>query len=282
MGKVFVGSEALSQGDFTEYELRRWYRRIFRDVYVPKQQEVSLRDRIEGAWLRTGRQGVVAGVAASALLGASWVDDHHPIEMIWSNTRPPNGVIARDECIGADEIIRVGGIPVTTRERTAFDLGRHLSRNEAVARLDALMWNSTFATEDVLLLASRYRGARGLRGLREALPLVDGGAASPRETRLRLLFIDAGLPRPTTQIPVVEEHGRLVRMLDMGWEDFMVGAEYDGDQHQTNRRRYVKDLRVMPKLERMGWDVIRVIKEDRDEDVVERARIALLARGWRP
>ncbi len=144
------------------------------------------------------------------------------------------------------------------------------------------MWNSTFDTEDVLLLASRYRGARGLRGLRDALPLVDGGAASPRETRLRLLFIDAGLPRPTTQIPVVEEHGRLVRMLDMGWEDFMVGAEYDGDQHRTNRTRCVKDLRVMPKLERMGWDVIRVINEDRDEDVIARAWTALTSRGWKP
>lgn len=164
------------------------------------------------------------------------MDDDHPIEMIWSNTRPPDGVIARDECIAADEITRVGGIPVTTRERTAFDLGRHLTRNEAVARLDALMWISTFAIIDVMLLSTRYRGARGLRRLREALPLVDGGAASPRETRLRLLFIDAGLPRPTTQIPVVEEHGRLVRMLDMGWEDFMVGAEYE----------------VMPKLHAHG------------------------------
>lgn len=185
--------------------------------------------------------------------------------MIWSNTRPPDGVIARDECIAADEITRVGGIPVTTRERTAIDLGRHLTRNEAVARLDALMWNSTFAIIDVMLLSTRYRGARGLRRLREALPLVDGGAASPRETRLRLLFIDAGLPRPTTQIPVVEEHGRLVRMLDMGWEDFMVGAEYE----------------VMPKLKRMGWDVIRVINEDRDEDVIARAWSALTSRGWR-
>ena len=167
MGKVFVGSEALAQGALTEYELRRWHRQIFRDVYVPKPLDVSLRNRIEGAWLRSGRQGVVAGVAASALLGAPWVDDDHPIEMIWSNTRPPDGVIARDECIAADEITRVGGIPVTTRERTAFDLGRHLTRNEAVARLDALMWNSTFAIDDVMLLSTRYRGARGLRRLRE-------------------------------------------------------------------------------------------------------------------
>ena len=139
-----------------------------------------------------------------------------------------------------------------------------------------------FSIEDVLLLAKRHQGARGLRQLRAALPLVDGGAASPPETRLRLLFIDAGLPKPTTQIPVVDLRGRLVRMLDMCWEDFRVAAEYDGDQHRTNRPQYVKDVRVLPKLQRMGWDVIRVLKEDRDDDTIERARTALLSRGWKP
>ena len=62
----------------------------------------------------------------------------------------------------------------------------------------------------------------------------------------------------------------------------MVAVEYDGDQHRTNRRQYVKDVRVLPKLQRMGWDVIRVLKEDRDDDTIERARTALLSRGWKP
>ena len=66
-------------------------------------------------------------------------------------------------------------------------------------------------------------------------------------------------------------------MLDMGWEDFMVAAEYDGDQHRTNRPQYVKDVRVLPKLQHMGWDVIRVLEEDRDADVIERAYEALTA-----
>jgi hypothetical protein len=254
---------------------------MFRDVYIAKCHEISLRDRIAGAWLRSGRQGVIAGVAASALHGAPWVDDEIPIELIWSNTRPPTGIVARDECVADDEIIRINGIPVTARARTAFDLGRHLGRDEAVARLDALMWSSPFSKEDVLLLAKRYSGARGSRRIRELLPLVDGGADSPRETRLRLLFIDAGLPRPSTQIPVFDRH-KLVRTVDMGWEAFKVAAEYDGDQHRTSRKRYVDDLRALPYLERLGWIVIRVIKEDSDKYIVGRARKALLCRGWLP
>jgi len=72
------------------------------------------------------------------------------------------------------------------------------------------------SVEDVLLLAKRHPGARGLRRLRVALPYVDGGAASPKETWLRLLLIDAGLPVPTTQIPVIDGY-RPVAFLDMGW-----------------------------------------------------------------
>ena len=282
MNEPFIGSDAVRAGDVTSHQLRTRYRSLYPDVYVARFVDPTLRTRITGAWLWSGRRAVVAGLAAAALYGASWIDDEIPVELIWQNSHPPEGLIVRNERLGDDEITRAGGLPVTTRVRTAFDIGRRYERDQAVAHLDALMWVQSFPIDDVLLLAKRYRGARGLSTLRNALGLVDGGAASPQETRLRLLFNDAGLPRPTTQIPVVEANGRLVRILDMGWEDFMVAAEYDGDQHRTSRRQYVKDVRVLPKLERMGWIVIRVLKEDSDADAVRRATRALVERGWRP
>jgi hypothetical protein len=281
MRKVFLGSEAVAQGKLTEHELRRWHRPIFRDVYVPKTHEPKLRDRIEGAWLRSGQQAVIAGIGASALHGAPWVDDDIAIELIWSNTRPPRGLLARDETLEQDEITKVAGLPVTTPARTAYDLGRHLPRDQAVARMDALAWATPYSIEDTLLLTERHRGARGLRRLRTALRLVDGGAASPKETWLRLLLIDAGLPSPTTQTPV-HQNLRLVGVLDMGWKQYRVAAEYDGDHHRKSRPQYVRDQRRLRKLESMGWIVNRVIAEDRPENVVERVRKSLLARGWRP
>lgn len=282
MRTVFLGSEAVAQRRVTEHELRRWHRAIYRDVYVPSRHELTLRDRIEGAWLWSRRRAVIAGTAASALHGAAWVDDDIRIEVIWNCTRPPAGVIARDETVADDEVTRVAGLPVTTVARTAYDLGRHLPREQALARLDALMHATPFSVEDVLLLAKRYPGARGLRRLRAALPLVEGGAESPKETWLRLLLlIDAGLPTPTTQIPVLDGYWP-VAFVDMGWEKYKVAVEYDGDQHRSDRRRYVKDQRRLRKLEQMGWIVIRVIAEDKPDDVVRRVRAALLARGWRP
>lgn len=247
MGDVFIGSEAITAGRLTRHELQRWYQPMFRGVYVSRRSVPTLWDRTVGAWLATRRHGVIAGNAASALHGAQWVDVDVAIELISPTTRPQHGLVIRRETLCDDEITRVVGLPVTTLARTAYDLGRHLSRGEAVARLDALMRATPFSRDDVLLLAKRHAGARGVRRLRDVLPLVDGGAASPKETWLRLLLIDAGLPVPTTQIPVVHRW-RNVGVLDMGWEKYMVAAEYDGDQHRSDRGRYVKDQRRLRKL----------------------------------
>lgn len=282
MGEIFIGTEAVANGVVTRHELQRWYRPIYPNVHRPRGSEPSLRDRTVGAWLWSRRNGIVTGVAASAVRGAEWVDSDVPVELLWNCTRPPDGIVVRNERVSDDEWTVVGGLPVTTPARTAFDLGRYLKRGQAVARLDALMRVAPFSVEDVMLLTKRYKGARGVAKLKAVLPLVDGGAASPQETRLRLLFIDAGLPKPTTQITIYDQSGGYVRTIDLGWEDFNVGAEYDGEQHRTNRAQYVKDQRVWPKLRELGWHVVRAIKEDRDADLVREAWDAMVSRGWSP
>jgi very-short-patch-repair endonuclease len=59
----------------------------------------------------------------------------------------------------------------------------------------------------------------------------------------------------------------------------MVAVEYDGDQHRTDRRQYVMDIRRAQMLERLGWQVIRVVNEDRPSYVVGRVRDALARRA---
>ncbi len=275
-----MGSEALRQGTLSRGQLRARFRALYPDIYLPACAVPSLRTRSVAAWLWSDRRGILAGLAAAALHGSQWIDDDGPIELIWRNPHPPAGVITRNQRVEPDEVTRVNGLPVTSLARTAFDLARQLPTAEAVARLDALMRATPFASEDVMILAKRYAGARGLRKLRTALPLLDPGAASPRETWLRLLLIDAGLPVPTTQIPV-QQNWRLVAVLDMGWEGYKVAVEYDGDHHRANRRQYARDQDRLRKLEELGWVVIRVIAEDKPEDVVRRVRGALARRGCR-
>lgn len=279
MSHILIGSEALERGTLTRYQLSR-HCRLLPDVYAPANADLSLRDHTVAAWLWSRRRAIVAGSAAAALHGAQWVDAGEPVELIWSCARPPSELRVRNETLTPNEVTQVAGIPVTSLTRTAFDLGRHLPRDRAVARLDALMRATPFSTDAVMRLAEDHPGARGIRGLRAALPLVDGGAASPRETWLRLLLIDAGFPRPTTQIPLMD-HAENLAVLDMGWEEFMVAAEYDGDQHRTDRRRYVRDQRRSRMVAGLGWDAVRVIKEDRPHEVIARVEEALRARGWR-
>ncbi|WP_204810124.1 endonuclease domain-containing protein [Mycobacterium riyadhense] len=279
MRKVIVGSQALSQGTLSRYQLRTRYRAIYPDVYLAADTPPTLRRRSEAAWLWSGQRGVLAGLAAAALHGSNWIDDDEPVELIWRNPYPPEGVVTRNQRLD-DEITSVAGLSVTTPARTAFDLGRQPTANEAVARLDALMRATPFSVEEPLLIAKHHPGARGLRQLRTVLPRVDPGAASPKETWLRLLLVDAGFPTPQTQILVVANY-RTVAVLDMGWERFKVAVEYDGDQHRTSRRQYVRDMRRLKALEGLGWIVIRVIAEDRPEDILRNVRDALSRRGCR-
>jgi len=268
----------MASGALTRGQLRHRYRPLLRGVHIPRGHLPTLRERIDAALLAVP-DGVIGGVAAAALHGARWVSDAEPVE-VFAQCRHQAGLVIRKDLLPAAETTTVGGIPVTTRERTAFDLARRFRRSAAIARLDALMRDAPYRIEDVLALAESHPGIRGLVQLREILPYVDGGAESPRESWLRLLFIDAGLPMPRTQFVVRTVEGCYIRRLDMVWEDYRVGAEYDGEQHLSDRTVYARDVWVGRELQRAGWRLIRVIKEDRPSDIVGHAKAALESRGW--
>ncbi len=274
MQTVFLGSEAVATGQLTRGQLRSRYRALFPDVYQSKLGEPSLHANAVGAWLWSKRRGVITGRAAAAFHGALWVDPRSPVELLWKNCRPPAGIVCRDECFTYDDVVELDGLPVATIQRTAFDLGRHLKRGSAVSHLDALARATGLRAEHVLPLADAHKGSRGVRRLREAVELMDGGAQSPKETWLRLLLVDAGLPRPSTQIPVLEPGGRPVAYLDLGWEAELIAVEYDGDQHRTDRLQYAWDVRRARMLADLGWLHIRVIAEDTPGVILERVRRA--------
>jgi hypothetical protein len=277
LGAPFIGSEALARGALTRHQLRMYYRAVFPNVYLSRDVEASLERRITAAWLWSKRQGTIAGAAAAALHGAKWIPDDVPVELIHSSTRAPRGVLTRRDALIDGETQIIDGRAVTTPERTAFDIGRRGAVHSAVARLDTLAHATGLKVDEVLRIAAGHPRSPGIRRLQAALDLVDAGAQSPRESYLRLLLIDAGLPRPQTQIPVLGVDGIPVAYLDLGWEDRMVAVEYDGDHHRTDRRQYVKDIRRQEMLERMGWTIVRIVAEDRPSAVVRRVRAALAA-----
>lgn len=278
MEGAFRGSEALALGSLTRHDLRTNFSRVLPDVYALKPAELTLQQRAAAAWLWSGRRAVVSGVTASGVWGAKWVDAE-VVELNWPNHRAPPGVLTRNDTVLDDEIAVVDGLPVTTVERTAFDLARRGAKTNAVARLDALARATHFKNEDVLDLSHRHPHVKGLRRVEEMLDFVDAGAESPKESWLRMMLIRNGYPRPATQIPVLGVDGYPRYYLDMGWEDIRVAVEYDGEHHREDQEAYRKDILRMEYLASVGWLVVRVVKGQYKEQILRRVEGAVLSRS---
>lgn len=279
MREPFIGSEAVAAGALTKAQLATQCRRLFPDVYVERDIDVDARSRVKAGWLWTGRRGVVAGFAAATLYGSKWVDDARVVDLIHDNRRTPPGIQTHRDHIEEDEIQAAAGMPVTSPVRTALDFGCWYPVTTAVAGIDALARATEIKAADVELLARRYAGRRGIARARQAADLFDPGAQSPKESWLRVVLIQAGLPRPQTQIPALDEFAHAIAYLDIGWEDVKVAVEYDGEQHRSDRRQYTWDVRRLEMLERLGWIVIRVVAGDRPAEIVGRVRSALARRA---
>lgn len=280
MREPFIGTEAVAAGALTKTQLGTRCRRLFPDVYVDRDAGITAEQRAKAGWLWTRRRGVVGGFAAAALHGSKWVDDVQVVELLHDNRRSPPGIQTHRDRFQDDEIELVAGMPVTSPVRTALDFGCWYPTMTAVAGIDALARATEIKAVDVGLLARRYAGRRGIARARQAVDLFDPGAQSPKESWLRVVLIQAGLPRPQTQMPVLDEVGNVFAYLDMGWEDVKVAVEYDGDHHRSDHAQYRWDLRRLEMLQRLGWIIVRVVAGDRPADITARVRSALARRMY--
>ena len=278
----FLAAEALAADAVTFRELRRFHTGIYPGVWAPRDVELSPTQRAHAAWLWSRREGVVAGLSASAMWGAKWIEAGTPAELIHTNRRPPPLLAVHDETLPPGEAATVSGIPVTTPARTAFDLGRRLDLQAGVQRIDALMNATDVKVAEVEAVLAGHRGMRGVRQLRETLLLVDGGAESPYESLTRLLLVQAGFPRPQTQIRVVDEYGCVVARIDMGWPEYLVGVDFEGAHHWTDSRQRSKDAERFTRIPELGWTDFKLTSgmlHHHPQRFLDRVGAALIARG---
>jgi Protein of unknown function (DUF559) len=277
-----TGSEALSSGRLTRHDLRTRYVKLHRNVYAPVHLELTALDRAFAAWLWSRGEAILVGCSAAAVLGTRWLPSDEPAELGRLRQQSTTGIVIRADSIADDEQQVSRGMTCTTPARTAYDLGRRLIGETAIIRVDALMNATNLSVPQVRSIAQRYPGARGVRQLRTTLDWADGGAESPQETRLRLLLVESGLPRPVTQIPVKNDYGKVVRRIDMGYPLWKVGVEYDGEQHFTNPDDYANDIERLEFLASKGWNIVRVsarqLRYERQQ-IVDRVRSALARAG---
>ena len=274
---VFLGSVAVGAGVLSRRQLAgRTWRRLFTDVYVHRDVEVTHELRVRGAVL-LHPSGVVTGVSAAVLWGLDLTRPEDDVEL----TLAPGtamlsvqGLRARRAAVPARDVVRRRGLRVTTPALTAVRLADHLPREAAVCAVDQLI-----ATGAVGLAAVRERARRaygpGSARARAVAALADGRAGSPQETRLRLLVGRSPLPPPVPQFEV-HDGGRFVARVDFAWPEQRVALEYDGLWH-AEPGQFARDRERLNRLTAAGWTVVFVTAADlhRPAELVSRIAAVL-------
>jgi hypothetical protein len=263
-GRVFRGSTVVESGLLTRKQLRSAsWRRLRQDVYADAALPVTHRVQITAVGLALPAGAGFTGLSAALLWGVpdiATVDD--PVEVVvpgGARWHPGTGVVVR-RTASAPRLARLGRWLCTTRIDTAVGLIRHGDPDEAVVLLDRLLAGGLTTLLDVRDAVADLPRGRGSAQARRVAGLADGHAASPQETRLRLLLIRSGLPAPVTQFRVFDEEG-LVARVDLAYPDLRIAIEYDGLWH-AERRAFLDDRRRLNRLTAAGWVVVHVTVDD--------------------
>lgn len=198
----FRGSVAVADGLLSGRMLRgpEW-RRLLPDVYVHASAALDHRTSCDAVALILPSGAAIGGASAAYLWGVNLLAHDGPVTVVVprvARMRPHNGVRIVRSTLPAADVTRFAGLPVTTPLRTAFDLARS-ARVEGVVALDALLHRRVVKLDALHTYAGSHARWPGMPILAEALSLAEPLAESPMETRLRLLLVDAGLPRPVAQ-----------------------------------------------------------------------------------
>ena len=176
--------------------------------------------------------------------------------MTGGGQRAHDGLVVRRDRLAPGELTVRGDVRCTSPLRTAYDLGRQEDLVEAVVAVDRLANRYRFAPDRLLHFGARYRGGPGTARLCTALAHADPYSGSPMESRLRMIIVRAGLPRPRTQWVVQDVTARTAVWLDMAWPEHRIAIEYEGGGH-TAPVEVLRDTGRYTRLVDRGWRIYR-------------------------
>jgi AbiEi antitoxin C-terminal domain len=260
------------------------YRRLFHDVYVDATVSDSLELRAAAIGLVLPDDAVVGYTAAAWLHGADVRDrrcgDIEVIAQRGDQIRR-TGIAASSALLAPEDVTEVLGVPVTTPTRTAYDLARRRDLIEAVVGIDAMLNRGGTKLDELCDYTAGHRKWRYVRTVDAALTHAEPLSQSPMESRQRMRLVLARLPRPRAQVPVADANGVVFAYIDNGYEEFRVGADYDGEDHAA-RWRY--DLERQERVRDKGWWHRRYTSlhiQSGWRQMVAQVGGALVAAGWR-
>ena len=255
---------ALTRGPFTVDEARlagveRWHlrganwRRVARGMYVWSGVPDTPIAKLVAASHRLPNVAAFSGLTAAWLHGLD-VSPCDPIEV----TVPRNagisgrvGIRVSRSPLPEVDVVLIRGLRVTSVVRTIADLCRRLPLIEAVVIVDAALHSRR------VTLAQLSQSARGT--MKRVIQFAEPAAESPMESRLRMILVLGGLPRPKAQVSIYDPSRRFAGRVDLYYEEARLAIEYDGATHRTS---LAEDNRRQNRLLQAGVRLLRFTAAD--------------------
>jgi very-short-patch-repair endonuclease len=261
MAGPFTIADALRAGlDRWHLEGASW-RRMGPNVYVWAGLPDSPELKLKAALCRLPAAAIFSGRTAAWLHGLD-VEACEPIEVtipkgmgVWARS----GLGVRRASPAPDEVVNVRGTRATSILRTLSDISIRLSVTEAVVVVDMALHAGLTSLAHLNALCVARAGTVGVANLRRVANFAEPATESPMESRLRMVLVLGGLPRPQAQIALHDNHGRFVGRPDLYYPDHRLGIEYDGGIHRLS---LVEDNRRQNRLLAAGIRLLRFTAAD--------------------
>ncbi|WP_298801410.1 endonuclease domain-containing protein [uncultured Pseudokineococcus sp.] len=282
--RVFKGADAVREGWATPKQLRGpLVQRLLPGVYALAEVPRTHQLRCEAAALVLPPAAMITGASLATVRGLPLLLPDDDVEVVL----PESAYRCRVRGVRQRRVVvplaapegSVGSTPCAPPLRMALDLSLGLPRDEAVVRLDAVAHAGLVDLDEVRRGLAVHR-ERGVVAARAAADLADARAASPPETRLRLVLQDAGLD-VTPQVVVRTAEGAFVARVDLAVDGTRVAVEYDGAWH-GHPEQLARDRARSNALQGVGWSVVHVTADTlREPALVVAAVRSAVQRGRR-
>lgn len=287
LAEPFTGSYAESLGVPRRRLNGQAFARLFRDVYVSAAVQVDEATRRRAAIL------LVPGAALSHTSAAEHWRFPLPLSLhrdvvhlavgFGAQAAHVRGLRVHELRLGSGDVVTDGGVAVLSPSRTMLDLAPWLSLADLTAATDWAVRQGLVTKAELAESAYQAKGHRGVRRLRGAVGLCDPGAESPQESRLRVVLVCAGLPRPECNVDIDDAREQFIARGDLVYREHKVVVEYDGAVHLEDAQR-IRDAARRNDLLAAGWTVLTFTSESMraPDDTVRTVWDALVSRGWNP
>ncbi len=273
-GRPFTVADALAAG-LGRWDVRRMLaageiRHIVTDAYIDSQTEETLDVRLQALSRVVPGNCVICDVTACWVHGVEVLADPDrvwvpPVQLFRTSGRDR---LRRCGCAGGKrmidlrmDVVEMRDLLVTTKLRTALDLGRLRSRRDGFIALNALARTGGFGRSELRAELPRFRGMRGVVQLRDLVLHVDPRIESPAESTVFLQIIDGALPRPEPQWVIRSELGVEMFRLDFAYAEIKLAVEYDGEAFHSSAEQQRRDRARRDYLRGHGWTFVVLQKE---------------------